>query len=157
MNRHNIRSHIVFAAADGAASKSSPLTPAPVAVKPTVKILGISTAVKMPENVSKRGSKTKYEYAKLEIGQSIGIQGRTATSLNSTVSSWNRVYRIQRKDETGKLLFEQTEIKDQAGNVTATVDDRKKPITDETRHFFAVDVDAKTDPENASCRIFRDK
>lgn len=132
--------------ASAAAGSAKPATkPAAVAAgKPEIKILPISTAVVMPTNVSKRGSKSKYDYAKLEVGQSIPVVGRTAKSLNSTVSGWNREYLVVVKNADGT-----TQTRVNAKGETEVV-------TEASRHFFAADTE-KGDPEGATCRIWRDK
>lgn len=143
-----MRNHrIVFAVAGEASNAAGSAKPVakPVVAKAEVKILAISTAVPMPENVSRRGSKTKYAYADLQIGQSIPVIGRSAKSLNSTVSGWNREFLVPVKDAEGKPVFK------------LNAKNENEAVTEQTRHFFAHDCDPKKDPEGATCRIWRDK
>lgn len=154
----------LFAAAGNAsgatksAANPAPASGAPAAADEGVKILAIRSDVAIPEIKSKRGSKSKYDFDKLEVGQSIGVIGRTAKSLNSTINGANRKYSTQKRDaSTGEPLFEMTEIKDQNGNVTTRVPNKEKPVTEKTREFAAFDADPATDPDKATARIFRIK
>lgn len=154
---------VLLAAAGGATGAAASKTnPAPAAETPAadagVVILGIRSDIPVPEVKSKRGSKSKYDFDKLEVGQSIGVIGRTAKSLNSTINGANRKYSRQKLDSsTNEPLFEMIEMKDQAGNVTARVPNKEKPIMEKTREFAAYDADPKTDPDKATARIFRIK
>ena len=127
-------------------------TPAP---KPAVTIGAVSSAVKMPEVVNKRGSKSKYPFDDLnEVGQSFPVIGKTAASLASVVSGQNRKHKVAKVDAAGNTVY--TKLKQTApdGSVTE-VDDKNKPEMVEEKKFFAVDTDPKTDPDKATARVFR--
>lgn len=157
---------MLMAAAEksGAASGSSkPTTPAPAAkttettaaAKPAVVVAAIRADLTMPVRKNNRGSKSKYDFEKLEVGQSIGVVGRNAEELASTVSSANRnkKFQTQKRDATtGALIF--NKMRDATGN---EIDNPNAPVMENTRHFFVVDTDPAADPDKATARIWRDK
>jgi hypothetical protein len=139
----------VFAAAD------APKTPKPV--KNEVTVAPVRTDIPMPTITSRRGSKSKYNLDELAVGGSIGIIGRTASSIASMISNWNRnpKFAEPKLDEAGKSVFKMTEIKNPDGTVTKVPTSEIETV--QTREFFAVDCDPKTDPDKATVRIFRRK
>lgn len=149
-----------YAAPDAKSAVASGGTNAP-ATKTEPVIIGISSAVKMPENrkENKRGNKSKYVLEKLEIGQSLAIIGMKAENLTSTLSTANRntkePFVTFKRDGDGVIVHGSKEIKDANGNVTATV--KGEPVVASRRVFFAVDCDPAKDPEKATVRIFRDQ
>lgn len=133
--------------------------PGAAAAKPEktdFKIVGISAAVPLPARTSNRGSKSKFDFDKLEVGHSIGIIGRTAASLASTISGANRKYMEPKKDSNGAVVYKTQELVGADG--TKTVVPTSEPETVATRHFFAFDIEnPEADPDKATVRIFRDK
>jgi hypothetical protein len=127
--------------------------------KPRVEpqITGVSTAVPMPTRTNKRGSKSSYPFESLAaVGASFGVKNKTAANLASIVSNQNRKSVEPKKDEAGNVIYKMAPLKDANGAIVG-----QTPTTEaetvQLRHFFAVDVDAKTDPDGASVRVFRDK
>lgn len=118
-------------------------------------ITGVTKAVPMPEIVSKRGSKSKYPFDQLtEVGMSFGVKGRTAQSLASVVSSQNRKHKQVKTDENGNTVYE-TITRTNPDGTKLEVPNTDKPVTEVLKKFYAADVDAKTDPDGASVRVFR--
>ena len=115
----------------------------------------ISSAVEMPKKTSNRGSKSLYPFEKLEVGQSFGVTNKTAAGMASIISNQNRKNREEKVDDAGNTVFETKELKGQDGTITNVPTD--KPVIVVNKHFFASDCDPKTDPDNASVRVFRDK
>lgn len=146
------------AAAKPAAAAAATGKPAETAKTRTeAKILGVNTTVPMPASHERNPTRSQYDFEALQVGQSIGIIGRKAENLTSTVANANRKFAEPKRDANGNLVYKMTDIKDAAGNVTGRVPDTSKPETVPTRRFFAIDVDPKTDPEGATVRIFREK
>lgn len=130
-------------------------TAAPAAVK-AFTVLGVSSAVTMPEHIAKRrGSQTQFPFAVLEPGQSFGLIGRNAKSMASIVSNQNRAESNQtnKLDANGAPIFKTKTVKDANGaeTVIPTTETEKVWI----KEFIAVDVDPATDPEGATVRVFR--
>lgn len=162
---------VLLAAADAAGSSGAVAgkpakteTKAPVDAKAdaskakiTTEVVGISTAVAMPERAG-RGSKNKYPFASLEVGQSIVVKGAKAENLGSTLATANRneSFKVFKRDEAGNIVRKHKEIKDANGNVTQTIPNAGEPVKLSQRVFFAVDCDASKDPDGADVRIFRD-
>lgn len=121
---------------------------------PERKILGINTSLTMPVRSSNRGSKSKYPFDSVEVGKSIGVIGGNAASMASTISGANRRFMEDKKDADGNVVRKFIDVKGADGSVTKT---DAGPERVSTRHFFAVDVDPKSDPEGATVRIWRDK
>lgn len=103
-----------------------------------------------------RGSKSSYDFDKLTaVGMSFGIKNKDAKAMASIVSNQNKKFLEPKKDENGNTIFKMQEMKDANGNVTQVPTSEAETIA--TRHFFAHNVDPKTDPDGASVRIWRDK
>jgi len=124
--------------------------------KPAAEVFEIlgAEAVPMPDKKNRRGSTSAYPFDKLEIGQSIGVKGRTAEDLRPTVNNQNRKYREEKRDANGQIIYKMTEMKDQNGVVTGRVPTEKAEYN-QVRRFEVRDVDPKTDPQNATARIWR--
>lgn len=138
---------------------STPVAAAPKTAKAPVVITPIRADLTMPTKTSNRGSKSKYDFDGLQVGQSIGVIGRDAASLQSTVSSQNRnkKYQMAKRDSsTGAPLFNKMKTRG-ADGVETEVDNPNSPVMESTRHFFVVDVDPASDPDKATARIWRDK
>lgn len=162
------------ASAANPANTPAPLSPAPVAgetpaaepakpaaaKKPEPVIIGVSTAVVMPDlsarKNGKRGNKVTYDVSALQVGQSLAIKGRKAENLTSTISTANRddKYATFKTDTNGNPLHAVIENRDANGVVVSTTQGEK--LVASRRVFFAYDCDPKTDPEGADVRIFRD-
>lgn len=143
------------AAAPAAAPVAAVATPSP---KPGTRIAPqiteIRSDVPMPEPTKgNRGSKSQYDFDKLEVGQSFGIKNKTAREMSSIVSNANRKNQADKRDAAGNVVFKTKTVTDQAGNkvVVPTLDPEKVAL----KVFFAADTNPKTDPDGASVRIFR--
>jgi hypothetical protein len=113
-------------------------------------ITPISAALTMPERASNRGSKTIYPFEQLQVGQSFGVKNKKAENMTSIISNQNRkTYPV--KDASGAIVMKP--IKDAAG---AVIGQSADPETFSKR-FFAVDVDAKKDPDGATVRVWREQ
>ena len=130
---------------------------AKTAPKPRVApdITDITDAVEMPKKASNRGSKSLYPFDQLEINQSFGVKNKTAAGIASIVSNQNRKHCEEKVDENGDTVFETKEVKGVDGTVTEV--STGKPVIIVNKHFFAIDCNPKTDPHDASVRVFRDK
>lgn len=120
-----------------------------------VTILSKRSDIPMPSIKSNRGSKSKYDLASLNVGESIGIIGRKAKSLASTISGANRSFAEPKKDANGQIVYKTTETKDANGVVTGRVP-TTEPEKVLTRRFVAIDCDPAKDPEKATVRIWRE-
>lgn len=131
--------------------------PAPPAV---VKIFTVTSEVKMPDTSTLRpGVESKYGFEAMLVGQSVGVAGRTAKELASTVSGANRRYRVEKRNEiTGELVTRTVAVPvlDDQG-ATIRVDSKLVPEMISTKHFIVLDRDPKSDPDGATARIWRDK
>lgn len=125
-------------------------------VEPEITAVAAPGAIPMPERKNNRGSKTNYPFDQLTAkGMSFGVKNKTAKGLASIVSNQNKKNKVQATDENGNKIFEMKELKADDGTVTKVPDtDNPKMVVE--KHFFAVDVDPKTDPDKASVRVFRD-
>lgn len=137
-----------------------------------VKVFGAAAAMALPSNVSpsRRGGRSKYKFDELVapvpnpekpgefLYASFGLTGMDKKGFNSTLFTANNKYKkqIAKIGEDGQPVTKQVEIKDASG---AVVGHKAEPeMIDVTeREFIAVDVDPKTDPENATLRVFRTK
>lgn len=140
-----------------AAAAAAPQATTAAADDANVKVLGINTTLTMPSRDARRtgGFKSKYGFENMEVGTSIGVVGRSAKTLASTISGANRRFRVEKRDEKGAIVYEQIPLKDATGNVTSYT--QGPALFEQQRHFFAIDTDPKTDPEGATARIWRDK
>lgn len=127
---------------------------APPRVAP--EITTISTAVVMPVRASTRGSKTLYPFDDLPFGGSFGVKNKTAEQLTSIISNQNRKPGAVKKNPDGSVVYKMQEMKDPNGAVIGHVP-TTEPEHEPAKHFFAVNVDKKKDPDQASVRVFRDK
>lgn len=153
---------IAFASGKAAGSTDAPPATPPATgagSKPRIEpqITAVSTAVPMPTRTNKRGSKSSYPFDSLTVvGASFGVKNKTAANLASIVSNQNRKSVEPKRDEAGNIIYKMAPLKDANGAVVG-----QTPTTEaetvQLRHYFAVDVDAKTDPDGASVRVFRDK
>lgn len=135
------------AAAPAAAEKAPRVAPV---------LTAISTAVPMPQNLTKRsrGGNSLYPFDSLvEVGQSFGIKNKTAKNLASVISGANKRYMVDAVDAHGNPVFKQNEVKQADGSVTKvpTLEREKMP----GKTFVAADVDPKTDPDGATVRVWR--
>lgn len=126
------------------------------AVRVAPELTGVSKTVPMPVRASTRGSKTIYPFEALtEIGMSFGVKNKTAEQLTSIISNQNRKLGAVKKNADGSPVFKMQDMKDASGAVVGQV-----PTTEHDhepqKHFFAVNVDKRKDPEGASVRVFRD-
>lgn len=94
----------------------------------------VSSSVPMPERNTRRGSRTIYPFDSLtKVGDSFPVMNKTAAQIASVISAHNRKHATETFDP-------------------ATQEKSKKVA----KHFFAHDVDPKTDPDKAKCRVWRD-
>lgn len=135
-------------------------------VAPVITGVLAATAVPMPERVVNRGSKTNYPFDSLaNVGDSFGVVNKTAANLQPIVATQNRKPGAIKKDANGLPIVKgylDVEMKDAAGTVIgkmpgnanngAEIDYDRLP----QKKYFALDVDAKTDPQGASVRVWRE-
>lgn len=125
--------------------------PAPAATAPI--ITAIRSDIVMPtKKAFQRGGQKTYPFDELAVGQSFGLIGKTAKGIASTVSSANKRNEIQAKNEDGTLKVTVTERKDATGVV---VGHDTTPVMIKGKTFSACNVDPTTDPDKATCRVFR--
>lgn len=130
--------------------------PAPAAVSAEAGTVGaIRTDVARPVKKGGKGGGSSPYAAKLdalEIDASFHVAGKTKRSLNSTMHTANKKYRIPELDAAGQPVTEVKIGKKKDGTET------RKTVAKytEARKFSHYDVDA-TDPDGAGVRIFRDK
>lgn len=116
-------------------------------------ITTVSVAVKAPERKT-RGNKVAYPFDALPIGGSFGIKNKTAKQIASVVSGANKKALVPKRDANG-VVFKVNEVKGVDGEVTRTLSN--EPVMVRTKKFFALDVDAKTDPDGATVRVWREE
>lgn len=157
MIRHTLASSIValslatgvaFAANKGGEAPATPPAPpaAPKAEKVEVITLGIRNDIPMP--TSKAGGRSsKYDFDKLEVGQSFGVIGKTAKSFNSIIYAAEQRLGDKVLNADGS---QKKRIKKLKAGGTELVDEVKV-----TRTFEAHDVDPNADPDKATVRVFR--
>lgn len=126
-------------------------TTGPKRVPPVIGAIRTDIPIPAKSIVTGRTGMSLYPFDKLEIGQSFGVN-KTAKEIASTVSSANKRNRIERKDANGVTVMVKTDIKDANGVVTSTVN---TPEMVPAKMFAVYAVDPKTDPDNATARIFR--
>jgi hypothetical protein len=96
-------------------------------------IFGARADIPMPTRKSNRGGKNVYPFDTLTAaGMSFGVNNKTAKQLSTVVSNQNKKHKTQ------------------------VLDANQKPVDSWTAKFFVVDVDAKSDPEGATARVFRE-
>jgi hypothetical protein len=123
---------------------------------PAPEITTVSSAVTMPVKVSNRGSATAYPFAALTtVGMSFGIKNRSRKNMTSIVSNANRKALVPANNADGSPKFKTKELTGGDGTKTVVPTDEREMVA--SAHYVAVDVDAKTDPDGASVRVFRDK
>lgn len=145
------------------APKGSEAPPAPPAgnappAPPAVEVGTVSTIRKgIPIPVKKGGkgggtSPYKANIDSLEVGDSFHVAGKTKRSLNSTMHTFNKNYRVPELDGAGQPVTEVKIGKKKDGTET------RKTVAKytEARKFEHYDVDA-TDPDGVGVRIFRVK
>jgi len=121
-------------------------------------LTAISANIPMPDRSnSKRGSTTSYPFASLEVGQSFGVKNKTQKQLSSIVSNQNRKPGPPMVDANGQPVFVMQEVRDANNVVTGHIPTKERATDDsKKKKFFALDVDAKTDPDGASVRVWRE-
>ena len=145
---------------------NTPVPPAAPAAKVPTTVLGVTMSVPLPEKPVARGGKSLYKFddltaptrddaGKVIAAASFGVKGKTAESLRAVISTANRKGVVEKRDAAGALVYKQAPVKDAAGQIVA-YSATKDVETEVVKHFFAVNVDPKADPEGASCRVFRD-
>lgn len=118
-------------------------------------LTAITADIPMPQVVTRRGNNSIYPFEKLEVGQSFGIQNKTAKQMGSVVTSANKRFMVEAVDANGAPIFKTTEIKNADGTVSRVPTLEKEMAPGKV--FAAFDVDPKTDPHGASVRVFRTK
>jgi len=134
--------------ATAAAKPAATAKPAPV-------IAAATKLVPMPDFSANRGTKSVYPFDTLtEKGMSFGVLNKDAKSLSTVISNANRKGMVAKRDAEGNIVYKTKKVKDANGveSIVTTTDAEKVSA----KHFKAVDVDPKTDPDKASVRVFRD-
>lgn len=118
-------------------------------------VTNASNSVAMPERSSNRGSKTSYPFESLSaVGMSYGVKNKTALQMSSIVSNQNRKPGAIKKDANGATIFKTQKM--DMGDGTSKDIPTSEPDTLPGKHYFAMDVDPKKDPDGASVRVWRD-
>lgn len=99
---------------------TKPKTAAPAKAEPIV-ALGTVAITLPPKPTRSGGGKAKYPFADLEVGAYFAVKNKTRREMVGPVSNANKRYR--------------SELKNEAGAVVNTVQDRE---------FYVTDVDAET-------------
>lgn len=123
-------------------------------------VLEVTANIPVPtkEAGGKRGVKSKFPFEMLTaVGMSFGIVGRDAKSMSSIVSNANRTAsnNVEKKDENGNVVFKVKPVKQADGSVINLPS--QEPETVRLKEFEVYNVDPKTDPQGASCRVYRIK
>lgn len=119
----------------------------------------VRTDLKPPVS-AKRGVKSELaeKLLALPVDGSIGIANKTKKQISSSISKVNNheSNMVNKVDATGAVVMQAgAPIKDAAGAVVGNA--AATPVKERVKEFAAYDVDAKTDPDKASVRIFRIK
>lgn len=131
---------------------STPRAMSPPRVAPV--LTAVSSTVPMPERNANRGSKTSYPFEALTtIGMSFGVKNKTAKQLASIISNQNRKPGPTKRNADGSIVYKMQAMTAQDGTVTNVP--TSEPDTLPGRKYFAIDTDAKKDPDGANVRIFR--
>lgn len=118
-------------------------------------ITEITDKIAMPERKRTSGSKSLYPFEQLtKAGQSFGVKNKTAAQLATIISSRNRKGVVPVYDAKGKPVMKTTAAKDAEGKEIQVP--TSEPETKVEFKFYAVDVDPKSDPAGAICRVFRE-
>lgn len=139
-------------------SPASP-TPAPAGKAAAARVAPLLTkataAVPMPETAGKRGrgSNSLYPFDTLAVGESFGVQNKTAKNLASIVSGANKRFQVEAKDAQGHPIFKTTEVKHPDGSTTRVPTLEKEMVPGKV--FVVADMDPKSDPDGASVRVWR--
>lgn len=135
-----------------ATPKTTPTKTNPPRVAPQV--TPATSAVPMPERNANRGSKTSYPFESLtERGMSFGVKNKTAKQLASIISNQNKKPGPIKRNADGSIVYKTSPMTAQDGTVTNIP--TNDPETLPGKKYFAVDTDAKKDPEGANVRVFR--
>lgn len=115
----------------------------PVAVAPVTTVAGkvrvapelatVRTDIAIPQR-KRGGISSHYKFDSLsEVGASFGIKNKTAVQINAIVSRENRRHMTETTDPTNP----------------------SKKVKTYSKKYNVFDVDPKTDPDGAKCRVFR--
>lgn len=115
----------------------------------------IRTDIPLPTGSKPRGAKSAYNFDDLPVGGSIGIGNKTIKQVKSIVSNYNRAKSnyTEKRDDAGNIVFKMQEIKSQDGVITRVPTQEAETVR--VRELSAYEVDATTDPDNVSVRVFR--
>lgn len=113
------------------------VTPAAVTVAGKVRVApeltAVSTAIPIPQK-KRGGMSSHYDFESLTaVGASFGIKNKSAVQISSIVSKENRRHMNETVDPTNPA----------------------KKVKTYAKKFDVFDVDAKSDPDGAKCRVFR--
>lgn len=135
-----------------AKTATTPRATQPPRVAPV--LTAVSSTVPMPDRNAARGSKTIYPFEMLTaIGMSFGIKNKTAKQLASIISNQNRKVGPTKRNPDGSIVYKTQDMTAPDGSVTKVP--TSEPETLPGKKYFAIDCDAKKDPDNANVRIFR--
>jgi hypothetical protein len=109
---------LIALASDAAAAKPTDKKAKKPADRTPPVLTDITDAIPVPANAKKRGQQSVYGLEKLEVGQSVGVIGKTAKQLQPTVALTNRRFMVDKKDDAGNTMFKIQEVKDANGIVT---------------------------------------
>lgn len=94
----------------------------------------VRTDIPMPVRIRRGGPKSHYDFASLAApGASFGVKNKTSAQIGPIVSKENKRNRLESVDPTNQ----------------------SRKVVTYSRKYEVFDVDPKTDPDGAKCRVFR--
>lgn len=114
------------------------------------------TDIPLPVAAAKRSNPLAEHLSTLKVGESVGIIGKSKDDLASRVSRINNApsNKTAKLDATGAPVFEKSK-KPTGHDANALPIFGQVPVMVKKAHYRVEAVDPKTDPDNATCRIFR--
>lgn len=142
---------IATAFASGTAAATPKKAGAPKAAeRVATAFTAVRNDIPMPATVRGGKSELAEKLATLEVGQSIGIANKTKAQISSKISKINNA-----ADNVREIEVPGEPVTDLNGAVVGYGQPTKRK--ENIKEFRAFDVDAKSDPDNATVRIFRYK
>lgn len=148
--KRNILAATAFASGTPAAATAKKAGAPKAAERVATAFTAVRNDIPMPATVRGGKSELAEKLATLEVGQSIGIANKTKEQISSKISKINNA-----ADNTREIDVPGEPVLDMNGAVVGHGPATKHKET--VKEFRAFNVDAKTDPDNATVRIFRYK
>lgn len=122
-------------------------------IAPVITALAADVPVPAIAVKQRRGIKSQYPFADLEIGQSFGVTNKSYKQIMSVVSAVNRKHLVEKRDENGNVMTIALKARDANGKLVETAG--RKSIMVPSKRFVCAEVNPKTDPAKASVRVWR--